>query len=484
MIAWDPIFVGQYDSQWGLLQTWSWLTGVSPPVLLREMLGVRQLKQVNGPHLYDFVNTGWLTRCDESVAARAKCANLGAASNAMLAILNKHSGESMLGGLAGVILEVEHLRFCCRCLRIGYHSIVHQIAGLVRCPIHNDPLQTRCPNCATETPPFAMSPSPSEYRCPHCHESWLNAGMVHPRPNFWRAQEDEKIGAIIRWVVQVQAGTPSWLRRSRCMDGHWFRTSRRNDGIGVSYKAALVWAMHEIIPFPLNPALLTHRPLGLHLSPDQTMARCMRLGSNDKAAGMTNDYILAIVRRHFTLNVLKQHRRCIHDAQWVLTNAEVEGFWLRFDSLLCPVGFAFIWWGLKSARWLKRLDPPSRQLSNDQVLCTWSTLLNSFYASVQAAILMRRWVASRRPEAQGVLVRGVDAWTDPWLDGTMELSETPQVAQGQSHRQFLLFDAAALATSRCDRGRALRVRLSHGDTIRSQTSHAIDLPEPHRAKCL
>lgn len=61
-------------------------------------------------------------------------------------------------------------RFCVACLREGYHSVLHQLALVARCPIHDDELVTSCVHCGalTECVERQLSCHASGYLCNSC----------------------------------------------------------------------------------------------------------------------------------------------------------------------------------------------------------------------------------------------------------------------------------------------------------------------------
>ncbi|QBR04312.1 hypothetical protein [Paraburkholderia pallida] len=61
-------------------------------------------------------------------------------------------------------------RYCRQCVAHGYHSVLHQIEDEDHCPAHHQSLETRCPDCRSETP-YLINTSVIEapFRCVRCH---------------------------------------------------------------------------------------------------------------------------------------------------------------------------------------------------------------------------------------------------------------------------------------------------------------------------
>lgn len=62
-----------------------------------------------------------------------------------------------------------HFRYCAKCLRRGYHGVVHQLNGVAECPIHCEALQVACPSCGRSTP-YVLNVQllDAPFRCSDC----------------------------------------------------------------------------------------------------------------------------------------------------------------------------------------------------------------------------------------------------------------------------------------------------------------------------
>lgn len=62
-----------------------------------------------------------------------------------------------------------YFRFCPRCLRRGYHSVVHQLETVHHCPIHGSWLQTPCRGCG-QSAPYRLNARllDAPFRCADC----------------------------------------------------------------------------------------------------------------------------------------------------------------------------------------------------------------------------------------------------------------------------------------------------------------------------
>lgn len=76
-------------------------------------------------------------------------------------------------------------RFCPRCLRRGYHGVLHQLDTLHHCPMHGDWLQTDCRWCGRPTP-FRLNARllDAPLRCGMCRSYYVSScpSFVNRKP--------------------------------------------------------------------------------------------------------------------------------------------------------------------------------------------------------------------------------------------------------------------------------------------------------------
>lgn len=82
--------------------------------------------------------------------------------------------------LAGIVIASDGcrlLRFCSRCMSLGYHGMVHQRERQARCPIHELPLLTSCAHCGRASSYLlnaALLDAP--FRCLYCRRHYGSNG--------------------------------------------------------------------------------------------------------------------------------------------------------------------------------------------------------------------------------------------------------------------------------------------------------------------
>lgn len=108
------------------------------------------------------------------------------------------------------------LRYCRRCLRRGYHGVVHQRLWAAQCPIHGDWLEEACPSCNKATDyrlNAALLDAP--FRCAHCrralgswhynqHKPLSGIDRIAVTRAYIHRHRGKSVGRInkYKWVVQ------------------------------------------------------------------------------------------------------------------------------------------------------------------------------------------------------------------------------------------------------------------------------------------
>lgn len=85
-----------------------------------------------------------------------------------VAKVSKLKGLDIIGDSPDMRIFHQGLRFCQKCLNLGYHSILYQHVGLALCPIHLTPLEHACPNCKKVIIPTYSNAIAHPFECPHC----------------------------------------------------------------------------------------------------------------------------------------------------------------------------------------------------------------------------------------------------------------------------------------------------------------------------
>lgn len=91
-------------------------------------------------------------------------------------------------------------RHCRRCIAHGYHSVVHQVETVYRCPAHRDALESACRGCGYKAP-YRVNVQLLEtpYRCSQCRESYGGHG--------WRPTEARSMRGYCKALARKYVGS-------------------------------------------------------------------------------------------------------------------------------------------------------------------------------------------------------------------------------------------------------------------------------------
>ncbi|MGM9480294.1 hypothetical protein ACS5PN_03780 [Roseateles sp. NT4] len=160
----------------------------------------------NAPHRRSLLHLGWLARGETTRELFAQLWERG-----LLARSERWSHA---------LASDRTLRYCPRCLSMGYQSALCQIDGLAHCPTHGDELLDRCQACGASTPPYAITPEAFDEPlvCARCRQPlapiWGHGGGLRLRVGI---EEQPAYRRLDRWLERADRleiewmDQPSWL---------------------------------------------------------------------------------------------------------------------------------------------------------------------------------------------------------------------------------------------------------------------------------
>lgn len=146
-----------------------------------------------------------------------------------------------IGGVIGYPPKLLHpsLRYCTKCLAMGYHSIVFQHIAIARCPLHDAPLVDACPECAKPIEPTFGSVLMNAYECSAC-KAPLSSTVLGKADQQHARWADQMLGAR-RQVLALGVDVPHQGRRLTGLPAHL--SSPANPAASRHYQRVSVWAM-------------------------------------------------------------------------------------------------------------------------------------------------------------------------------------------------------------------------------------------------
>ncbi|MCE4539653.1 hypothetical protein LXT12_20585 [Pelomonas sp. P7] len=170
----------------------------APRAMLRQFgLAGQQHPTVGSRSLLD---PAWLQRCTMAPD--------------LAALIGARSFSALSPQWCRSLADDQTFRYCPTCLGQGYQSVLCQMSGLQRCPIHDEPLIAHCQACGAATPPYAVTVEAFEQPmvCCECNEHFAPIWRVEPGAGFtWSAvQEEGAYARLAGWVQGVDGLQVKW----------------------------------------------------------------------------------------------------------------------------------------------------------------------------------------------------------------------------------------------------------------------------------
>lgn len=222
----------------------------------------------------------------------------------------------------------EVFRYCPGCISLGYQSVLCQLDGLQRCPIHRCWLTDRCLFCHARTPTYAFALRAFERPmvCTTCNHPFAQVWDVqNGEGGQWQAacEESAAYEGIGRWVRQLNdavvdwADWPQWLGDPRSQIFEQKRYKRQ------ACAAALASAVPAPLPLGGPPVVVLRFALAAKDSGGG------RHQPSPEATSSSRRSIYKAIRRHYT-------RMLGVRADVDLTPDDTERVWRCHKTLLMP----------------------------------------------------------------------------------------------------------------------------------------------------
>lgn len=324
--CWRPDRVARYESLWMLLQKFGyWNAGTAEGIY--EGLGVPPLKtdwwRWNDTDLRFFGH-----HLDASKMAIAFRLTESRLHEAVVASFVKDREVRVLG--------CNTLRFCLSCLQTGFHSALHQLLFLDKCPVHLEKFLTHCVACLNVIPyQFDRKSFRKPLSCPTCHIVLCPELLQNDTPpKSFLEKRDVKHSLYCDWLMtRVRAST-----NDRVIEAASAKEST------VIPKLCRYWARvfppeRELGQLLAKVGTATQDVHARSLSNIQQSDRKVDL--LDPKWDMTLYRIFKSISRHLLKTTLSGHRRCIErdgPRLWW------DKYALSYDQSICEAVNAFILW--------------------------------------------------------------------------------------------------------------------------------------------
>lgn len=346
--CWRPYWSSRFESLWSLLRKFAYLNSTTH----------REIHRLFGRNLTKGYNEwNWFFRSD--------LRHFGSLDPSKLAIIFGLSYEDLVEATIlkyvfnyeANTLTSEFLRFCPTCLHQGFHSSLHQLLFLTKCPVHGDRLENRCTDCLTHTIPYRLPSISSEdlYKCVHMLGG-LNRHLTHSNRDDIRREAADRERALmiiaeclmkrVKLVTSEQS-LSGWLprkketryftRHMKKLPAFWadvFMSKSAKGSFSILDtlgKHTQVWHQEDTC---IVKTKIRHSP---------RVEFIIRRDTPEEVQDLELYRIYKSIRRHFIRGYLAPHRLCIAKLgrfiEWDISSIRCEG-------AICPAVNAVLLWGM------------------------------------------------------------------------------------------------------------------------------------------
>jgi hypothetical protein len=243
----------------------------------------------------------------------------------------------------------QYVCYCVECIRMGYHSLLHQFKLIHYCPFHLTSLSSVCPECKKKMPYeiiFNKLSGPYACKCGHILVSWSSIGHL----NNWKMQEitikDNKVSSWLHSNI-IQASKIKHLVPFNLIDPDeikdmldiFLNIINLSDKIGISYFVSSSFNIQQLV----NPLTIeSHYPKVWEpiINIDTLFSEYSSVKVRTIMEDISKSSFDAIhsIEKHFRKKMLKKHKSCIQ--RFVRISKEE---YLSHPPV-CPFAYAYVSW--------------------------------------------------------------------------------------------------------------------------------------------
>lgn len=383
--VWTERWCLPHESAFNRLQKFAWANFASANEIARDMFGKRPIGAF-GTSARELFFGDWISHCAVNAPSGFTLQNGFVAAY----------GRDWMRLLAGSNV----LRYCEPCLFEGFHSLLFQIEGLLKCPRHGAALCATCRHCGRPTASLALLPHSFErpFCCPQCRRPLT--GTLEPRrwfvPPERRAHVADKLEPIVAWLQQLTQYSMKHQTTPLAQLSLAGEFAGESDAI-VAFDVA-----RRIFPLSLPADLCAsaRRPL-----------RITRLRGNDAPSPVLKltehlrreAAFFRAIEKHVLRTCLQSHRSCLRSVREGILVESLPGTQRLLQRVgLCPVAAGFVRW--RTRFWIQAMEwrkwhwkGMSEDVREFRAPTAWggANLLAQFYSCVATAyvceLLLRTW---------------------------------------------------------------------------------------------
>lgn len=238
------------------------------------------------------------------------------------------------------LLTSSQFRYCPDCISVGFHSAIHQLLFISHCPIHLSPLITRCNECGTVSPRYALSSLTHRpgLKCNRCFNALVDNFVLSSDLNhLGESRELTDLAEWLkgrrsaRWTENYGLAWSFFSGRSKCRHKNLSRLPR-------------YWC--EPLPFHADD-LIARLPDREHHNSITTSLTQSRSLITDSLGRLTPDFEKELtsdfraISRNLSHRVLRRHKQCIRQLQKHVCWSVPTRYW---RGSICVAANAFLLW--------------------------------------------------------------------------------------------------------------------------------------------
>ncbi|TPG81256.1 hypothetical protein EEL32_20340 [Brevibacillus laterosporus] len=240
----------------------------------------------------------------------------------------------------------DHLFFCKKCIRTGYHSVFHQFTLLYHCPFHMIPLENYCPHCK-HLIPYECSDQllTSPFQC-KCGYMFLKKRRRERFFQHWGKEEELVCKNVLKWL-SLNENQKTYISNLHIFPTKFSEKTSLLDGIlqSVSVKSEYLQP-YKKVQSTRNIRLI--KTTEKKIKNNQCRTQKSQEYLNDKLEiefqeDLYNSYCKTIssISRKLRNTILKKHKTCIH-----------RFYGGNETEQQCPYAFAYLHWSAIVRRYM------------------------------------------------------------------------------------------------------------------------------------
>lgn len=336
MISWSAVFSGRYDSPWCITQKLAWLNATSPHNILTD---IAKRSICSRYTCRSFTDLRWWDDIRADIARDPPGHTASDRLKAARALLVTEEVAHFLK-VASTLMS-DSLRVCPACVSEGYHSVVHQLAGLQRCPIHRRKIIESCPACRFPLGIYVVG-YVCAFGCASCGKTLLQDRGLMPSSAKLRGAELSCIAPVVRWIFRTKPHVSVPWATKACSIVFAHTIARKMQPLGLP--AALIHTLAAIEKFPLDPILLGPKVSQLRVIPKAKELPPGSASEPFECAAKVAKRIIFEVEAWIECNELGKHQKCYEIGGFLTWWWSPDSRHIGFHPEICVTAYAFTLW--------------------------------------------------------------------------------------------------------------------------------------------